>query len=192
MWRLVFAGCLAVTAFAETRQLTISPAEDQSVVTTISSTLALNAGSTLTRRRFVVNDDTSPVDMGKLSISTRLTPRGYTFVIDGRAFAKSEIRAVSFIFALFDVWGEPMKRLVMTRLADIQKGERVPVSDGAWQATEDEAVRYRTCVAFADKVLMADGSIWRADRGAVARKLNDIEVSINLGLLESMTVELKQ
>jgi len=164
------------------RRLTIAKDEGGSVTTNLGYGIAVNKNSTLRRRIFVVNDESSPVQLQALAAhplyKSEKYSGSYSFQQTGDAKAVADVRAVEIIIALFDLWGERMKNLSILDVSDIPAGTTIP-KDGSWYASEGEVHKFYNSVAFVKSVMRSDGSIWRADLRAVAAKLSEVQLTVS-------------
>jgi hypothetical protein len=171
-----------VVTGSQSRGLVLHHADGGSVVTDLAFGISVNKGSALKRRWFVIQDPTSPISLGDVGIKSVYKNSEYSgeyhFVSAGDTKTKSAVSAYEILYVLFDVWGERMRVLASTDLVDLPEG--VPIKqEGTWYASENDVSEYFTSVAYVDKVMMADGRIWRADRKAIMEKLADVELRVN-------------
>jgi hypothetical protein len=107
----------------------------------------------------------------------------YSFIPAGIARSQKEIRAVEIVFAVFDMWGDRMRNLSLTEIKDIPGTGLVPF-EGGWYADENDVSEFYTSAAFVDRVMLADGTIWRANRKAIAEKLAEVQIRVSEAGLE--------
>ena len=188
----IFLSCcfiLAAPAMAQgpARQITLDKSDGGSVVTELGYGISVNKGSTLVRRWFTLNDDTCPVSLERSGIQTVYKSErysgSYSFAPAGTARAAKPVRAVYIVFALFDVWGERMRNLGLSEVTDLPEGGSVPFKS-SWYASENDVSEFHTSVSFVDRVMLADGTIWRADRRAIAAKLSEVQIKVSESGLE--------
>ncbi len=185
---VIFGVFLATVSFGQmpARLITLEKADGGSVVTNLGMGIAVNKSSTLTRRWFTLNDNSCPVSLegtGVKSIYKSERSGSYSFVPVGTARAQKAIRAVDIVFAIFDVWGDRMRNLGFTQIIDIPGGGTVPF-EGSWYASETDVSEFYTSVSFVDRVMLSDGSIWRAERKAIAAKLSEVQIRVSEAGLE--------
>lgn len=167
---------------ATPRKLTVDRADGGTVVTFLGGGIAVNKGSSLNRRWFVINDSTCPLYLPGIGIGATYKPdryRGsYAFTVNAIARAVEEVRAFRLLFAQFNLWGEKMRNLAYTRVADSAKDANIDLQ-GEWYANENDVSEFFTSVAFVDQVMTANGQIWSADLKAIRAKLNEISLRVS-------------
>lgn len=165
---------------APSRSISLETADGGTMVTRVDSELSINQGSTLQRRWFVLNDTSSPVMLSNAGIGTKYESYGgiYESVSKGTAEFKNEVRAYQIVFVNFDIWGDRMQSLVSTHVTDVTAGSKKDLKD-TWFVSESDVREMYTTVAFVESVMMADGSIYHADRSAIAKKLNEVQLHIS-------------
>lgn len=163
-------------------RLTIEPSSGGTVTTPLNYGIAVNKASTLNRRWFTINDPAAPITLTGAGIQTRYDSEryggSYTYVAAGEAKATKPLRAVDIVFVIFDIWGDRMQNLSSADVADYSAGQAIPFT-GKWRASETDVAFFFTSVAFVDQAMLADGTIWRADRKAVAEKVREVQLRIS-------------
>jgi hypothetical protein len=186
---VVLGLLVASLSFEQTpaRQIALAKTDGGSVVTNLSMGIAVNQNSTLTRRWFTLNDSSCPVSLEGTGVKSVYKPErysgSYSFVPAGMARTQKAIHAVNIVFAVFDVWGDRMRNLSLMQVMDIPEGGTVPF-EGSWYASENDVSEFYTSAAFVDRVMLSDGSIWRADRKAIAAKLAEVQIRVSEAGLE--------
>jgi len=144
--------------------------------------IAVNKNSTLARRWFTLNDSSCPVLLEGTGVKSVYKPErysgSYSFVPAGIARSKKTIRAVDIVFVVFDVWGDRMRNLGLSQVMDIVEGGIIPF-EGGWYANENDVSEFYTSAAFVSRVMLSDGTIWRADRKAIASKLSEVQIRVS-------------
>jgi len=140
---------------------------------------AINKGSTLHRRWFVVNDNSCPIALENLGIQPYDNKGNLDFVPKGTAYTINSVLAFEIVFATFDVWGERLHNFSLMHVEDIPAGQPLPVKDFSWRGTYDDVRRYFSAVSFVNKVMTADGKIWRADTKRIAQKLDEVQLRVS-------------
>ena len=108
------------------------------------------------------------------------------YIVDmagGAVIANDSVRAVHLVFVTFNIWGERLTGLRVSKVEDVDAGKPVPIHDG-WYLRDADIQEFATSVAYVDRVLLADGSTWRADRAAVARILSETSYRISEASLD--------
>lgn len=124
----------------------------------------LNQGSSLRRRWLGVDDLSSPVRLNRSGVFTRFDEKEQTpFLVPiGTVSPKQAISAVEVRYLLFDVWGQQLRTLSVTRLADSSTNVDLR-EETAWPALDHEAAQLVTVVAFVARVRTAEGQVWSFD-----------------------------
>lgn len=167
------------------RSIVLEKADGGSVTTNLIGTIKVNGGSSLNRRWFTVNDSSSPVALTAAGVkpvynrgSSAASVGSYALVPSGAATARSAVKAVKIIFVIFNLWGDRMRNLALTEVMDIGTGGSVPF-EGTWYASETDVQQLYTSLVFVDSVMLADGSIWRADKKTIAAKLDEVQLHVS-------------
>jgi hypothetical protein len=150
--------------------------------------IAVNKGSTLHRRWYVINDSSCPVSLGAVGIKPVYKSEqyggSYVFSPVGNLTPKVAISAVQVIFAQFDVWGNRERNLAATEIRDLQAGQNFRI-EGSWYANENDVSEQLTSVAFVRNAMTVDGKIWRADLDKIAALLQTVALTVSASGLES-------
>lgn len=185
---LALNGCAQSGTLNSARKLTIQPNDGGLAVTELAYGIAVNKGSSLHRRWYVINDSSCPVDLGTVGIKPIYTSQqyggSYSFIPVGDLTPKVALSAVQVIFAQFDVWGNRERTLSANEITDLQAGQRFKI-EGSWYATENDVSEQLTSVVFVRNAMTADGKIWRADLDKIAALLQTVALKINASGLES-------
>jgi hypothetical protein len=183
---IIFLALLSASAiYAQTpkpggltpnREISITKADGGSVQT--SSRTGVNLGSSVHRRWFIINDTTCPVTLGNVGPSPHYVGPSYQLDAQGFVQAAENILAFEILFPMFDLWGDHMHTLSLNHVEDL--APKLPLRlEGSWYATENDVREYFTAVAFVDKVMTADGKIWRADRKLITQKLAEVQIQVS-------------
>jgi hypothetical protein len=102
-----FNACAQTAAQSAPHKLTIQTYDGGSAVTELGYGIAVNKGSSLHRRWYVINDASCPVELGTVGIRPVYSERGrnYDFNPVGDLTPRVAISAVEVIFVQFDLWG---------------------------------------------------------------------------------------
>jgi hypothetical protein len=140
----------------------------------------LNQDSTLKRTWYVIDDTSSPVRLDRAGVATRLDEKEKIqyFVPLGTLAPKQAISAVEVRYLLFNIWGERLRTLSLTRLADSSTHVDLRFSSNNWPALELEASQLVTVVAFVARVRMADGQQWTYDPRDMTARIQSLGVSV--------------
>ena len=135
----------------------------------------MNQDSSLKRTWFVVDDPNAPARLERAGVFPRLDEKEavHYFVPVATVSPKQAISAVEVRYMLFDVWGDRIRTISVTRLADsathidLRESNRLP-------ALESEAGQLVTVVAFVGHVRIADGRTWAFDPQGMVRAITDL------------------
>ena len=166
--------------------LTVVPLDGGSVTTNLSSGIAVNKGSSLKRKWFVINSVTCPAFLSLAGIKTvyhsssDYSAGGYEFNPQGTISAKGDVTAFEVRFVLFDIWGDRMEALSLSQLAELAPNSPFEFSEaGEWYASESDVREFFTAVAFVAHVRLADGTTWNYDPNGIVTQLAKIQLHLN-------------
>jgi hypothetical protein len=146
----------------------------------------LNQDSTLKRTWYVIDDTSSPVRLERAGVTIRLDEkeRIQYFVPIGTLAPKGAISAVEVRYLLFNIWGERLRTLSLTRLAD--SSTHIDLRAGNdWPALELEASQLVTVVAFVARVRMADGQQWTYNVHDMAARIESAGLTVSVSDLSA-------
>lgn len=127
----------------------------------------LNQDSSLKRAWYVIDDVNAPVRLERAGVFPRLDDKEnvqYLMAV-GTVTPRQGISAVEVRYVLCNVWGERLRTISVTRLAD--SSTHIDLKSGNdWPALETEASQLVTVAAFVARVRTSDGQVWtfRPDR----------------------------
>ena len=153
--------------------------EDGGPVTVRSASGMLNQGSSLKRRWLAVNDLSGPVLLNKAGLYPRFDEKEEVHVLMpvGTAQPSQAIAAVEVRYMLFDVWGEHLSTLTMTKMADTST--TFDLRDGSgWPAWENEVAQLVTVVAFIARVRLENGQIWSYDPDRLTSEVRSLGLNV--------------
>jgi len=146
---------------------------------------AVDRGSSIHRRWFVINDSSCPIALGDAGLTTpHYNSPSYQFDAQGTAAAVENVLAFEVLFPVFDLWGDHIRTLSLNQVQDLAPAGHPQPLGGSWFATENDVREYLTSVAYVDKVMTANGKIWRADRKLIAQKLAEVQIAVSESGLE--------
>jgi len=190
--RVKLLGGLSVLFFiagsAYGQQLEVTELDGGSVTTKLIADIALNKGSSLHRKWFLINSPSCPIRLDGAGVRTVYGDRNYSFEPAGNIAATEAVTAFEVRFMLFDLWGEHMKTLSGTELHDLDAGTTFALSEvGSWRARETDVAQYLTAVGFIAHVRTGDGRTWRAETSAILQEVEAVKLSLTLEELEPTT-----
>jgi hypothetical protein len=163
-------------------RLTVLQLSGGSNVTNLGYGIMLNKGSSLQRQWYVVNDPSSAMQLTMAGINTTYHSSSiggdYNYVPSGTGTFQEPVAAFEVRFLLFDVWGEHMKTLSDTEVADLK--DQIELSKtGSWRAwSENEVSELLTVVSFVARVRKPDGTVWQYDTKALLEQVDKIKVRL--------------
>ena len=153
------------------------------VVTSLAYGIAVNEGSSLTRKWFVINDNSCPVQLNDVGIKISYYDRrsSYSYYPLGNLECKTDIAACEIRFMLFSIWGEHMSTLSGTKIVDLKSGAKLSLNGelGSWNAWENDVTVLFTVVAFVARVRRLDGGGWSYDSEPVLRKIESVKLQLS-------------
>jgi hypothetical protein len=166
-----------------TRTFNVEEVDGGSVVTNLGYGIAVNKGSSLHRRWFVLNDPTAPLSMIGTGVTTKYTSGrvsgDYSYEPTGSVTSKVPVTAFEVRFLLFDIWGKHMKTLSSTDVTDLQPGTPFNLeTSGSWRTWESDVSELQTVVAFVAHVRLADGTVWAYDSASLVREIQEIKLKL--------------
>lgn len=187
---LVQLSATVFTAYAQTgasdRQLTIQTYDGGSAVTELSYGIAVNKGSSLHRRWYVINDSSCPVNLAVVGVKPIYRERGYNFIPLGDLKPSVALTALQMIYVQFDVWGNRERSLSATEIRELPAGQTFNMDNrGGWYATENDVSEQLTSVAYVRNAMTSDGKIWRADLDKIVALLQTVALKVSASGLES-------
>lgn len=141
----------------------------------------LNQDSTLKRSWYAIDDSNSPVRLERAGVVPHLDDKEKIqyFVPVGTVSPKQAIAAVEVRYLLFDVWGERLRTLSLTRLAD--SSTHVDLRSGnEWPTLDLEASQLVSAVAFVARVRTADGQVWTYEPQPMAAKIESLGMIVGV------------
>jgi hypothetical protein len=140
----------------------------------------LNQDSSLKRTWYVIDNTNSPVRLDRAGIVPHLDEKEKIqyFVPIGTVFPRQAISALEVRYVLFNVWGERLRTLSLTRLAD--SSTHVDLRSGNdWPTLELEATQLVNVVTFVARVRMADGQVWAFNPEPMADRIESLGFSVS-------------
>jgi hypothetical protein len=182
---IAFASCTnaqVATRAGGATKLNVEEVSGGSNITKLSYGIALNKGSSLQRRWFVVNDPSCPMTLTKAGINTGYESNSiggdYNYVAAGAGSFSEKITAYEVRYLLFDVWGAHMQTLAAQDVSDRDQPVDLKAS-GTWRAwNENDVAQMLTVVSFVSRVRKADGTIWEYDPHALLQEVEKIKVKL--------------
>ncbi len=153
--------------------------EDGGSVLVRTANGSLNQGSSLKRRWLAIDDLSSPARLTRIGLFARFDEKEQMQFLApfGTVSPAQMITAVEVRYLLFDVWGQRLRTLTLTRLADSSTNVDLREST-AWPAPESEVAQLVTVVAFAARVRTAQGQVWTYDPEKMLQEIQSLGLSV--------------
>jgi len=156
-----------------------------SVVTELGYGIKINKNSSLRRTLVVINDPNCPVQLDAAGINTEYSDRSYSYRPTGTAKATENLSAIEIRYLLFDMFGNHIKTLSGTEVADVASGASIQLKEiGSWRAWEIEVSKLLTIVSFVGNARTANGRVWKYREKPISEELNKIRLSVTSGVLD--------
>jgi hypothetical protein len=172
----MFAGSLFAQASDDTG-LQVREEDGGSVIVRTANGF-LNQSSSLKRKWVVIDDLSSPARLSRIGVFIRFDEKEqmHFLVPVGTVSPTRAISAVEVRYLLFDIWGEHLSTMTLTRLLDTSTS--VEVRDNGWPAWESEVSQLVTVVAFVARVRTADGQVWSYDAEKLVPQIQSLGLSV--------------
>lgn len=151
------------------------------VITNLSSEIAINEGSSLVRKWFVINDSSCPIELTNTGIETLYHNGSYLYRPSGNLRCRTAIAAFEIRFMLFDIWEEHMSTLSGTAITDLESGVTLPLRfgvGGPWPASWNGVSVLFIVVTFVAHVRNLDGSVWIYNTAAVREQVESVKLEL--------------
>jgi len=139
----------------------------------------LNQNSSLRRKWVAIDDLSSPVRLNRTGVFPRFDEKGQmNFLMPvGTVSPNQAISAIEVRYLLFDVWGQRLRTLALTKLVD--SSTNVDLREGpGWPAWEPEVSQLVTVVAFVARVRTAEGQVWAFDAEKLVPQIQALGLSV--------------
>ncbi len=148
----------------------------------------LNQESSLKRTWYVIDDPAAPAGLDRAGVFPHFDEKEKTqyLVPVGTVSPKEAISAVEVRYVLFDVWGDHLRTIAVTRLIDSSTHVELRQSH-EWLALDSEVAQLVSAVAFVARVRTADGDVWSYDANRLAARINGL--GLNVGVADLLPDE---
>lgn len=181
MKKITFFTILIFYSVHSFSQLTVTKKEGGSVVTNLGMGIKLNDGSSLKREYTTINDPNCPIQLNDVGIETSYGSR-YFFRPIGNLTTKEPIVAYEIVHLIYNVFGEHIKSLSNTAIADID-GQKDYSKYSSWYASENNVSEYLICISYVSNVRTKGGKIWHYNFKELKDQLNKLEITFEEGYL---------
>jgi hypothetical protein len=153
--------------------------EDGGSVAVRTANGVLNQGSSLRRTWYVIDDQKAEVGLDHAGVFPHLDEKEKLqyFMPVGTVSPKQAISAVELRYVLFDVWGQHLRTLSVTQLADSSTHVDFRGSN-QWVALESEVSQLVTVVSFVARVRTAEGRVWTFDAVRMVPQMQDLGLRV--------------
>lgn len=182
---LLFIMVILSTVMVFSQKIKVTDYDGGSVVTELGYGIKVNAQSTLMRSWVVLNDSGCPIQLGRSGIKTIYGDREYNFIPEGSISSKEKVAAIDIRFLLYDIFGDHIKTIICTHVADIQTGASIELKNiGGWRALENEISGLLTVVSFVAQVRTSTGTVWKFNAKLIDAELSKIKLMESSGFIE--------
>ncbi len=177
MMRFLFsAGFVLVWCTWSNAQMVVSKTDGSSIETPLGFGYAVNKGSTLVRQVITLNDTLCPLQLDNVTVGTSYLDRQYRFKSNGSIVPKEPLSAYEIHIVLYNVFGEHLKTLSGTEVADISAPMSIE-NESSWYANENNVSEYFISVAYVANVRTQEGQLWRYNYEAIKDKLGELKIA---------------
>lgn len=161
-----------------------------SIQTPLGYNIVLNKESSLMREWITVHDQTLPASLaGTVGIKTAYesgrVSGEYRYKTSFTIEAKEPLAALEVRFLLFDLWGNHIKTLSLTEVADIPSKKE---HTGEWRAfSENEVSEFYASIAYLARVRTQSGRVMEANPTAVIEEARKFSKKFSAEALEPKT-----
>ena len=172
---LLSVGLVMVLGTWASAQMVVTKTEGSSIETPLGYGYAVNKGSTLIRQVITLNDTLCPLQLDNVTVGTLYLDRQYRFKSNGSIVPKEPLSAYEIHIVLYNVFGEHLKTLSGTEVADISAPMSIE-NESTWYANENNVSEYFLSVAYVANVRTQEGQLWRYDYVALKDKLAELKI----------------
>jgi len=163
---LLFGLSASSVAPQTAKPVTVTRGQGGSVQTPLSNDIAVNKGSSLNREWITIHDPASPISLvDNIGVGTsyvRDSVSGeYHYYARFAVEASEPVSAFEVRFLLFDLWGNHLKTLSMTRVEDLEGRKDIIAKWNGY--SENEISEYYASIAFVARVRTKPGRVFEAN-----------------------------
>jgi len=192
---LIVASFLLINLFSYSQTIKVTSMNCGGVITELSYDIKVNKNSSLQRSCLTFNDPSCPVQLSDAGIVSKYDTydKDYEFTAQGSLSSTEKIAAIEIRLLLFDVFGEHIKTLSSTQVADIPANTSSNINTGGgWRAWENEVRGYLTSIAFVAQVRTSAGTVWRFNEKAISGEILKTHLKMLSGILDPTTDKTKR
>lgn len=152
--------------------------EDGGSVAMHTASGMVNQESSLRRRWCVIDDTNAPAGLDHAGVWPRYDEQEKVqFLMSaGMVSPRQAISAIEVRYVMFDVWGQHLRTVALTRLVDSSTHVDLRTNT-TWPALDSEVSQLVTVVAFVSRVRTADGEVWEFDPKRIAARMEAFGVT---------------
>jgi len=140
----------------------------------------MNQDSSLKRRWVVIDDPNSPASLDHAGVYSRFDEKENMQYLHpaGVVSPRQAISAIEVRYVLFDVWGQHLRTVSLTRLVD--SSTHLDLRTGInWPALDSEVSQLVTTIAFVARVRTSEGDVWTFDSHRILRPFENLGLKIS-------------
>jgi len=153
--------------------------EDGGSVSVKTASGFLNQDSSLKRTWYVIDDPTAPARLDRAGVFPHFDDKEKSqyLIPVGTVSPKEAISAVEVRYALFNVWGDHLRTIAVTRLVDSSTHVDLRQSN-QWLALDSEVSQLVSVAAFVARVRTADGDVWSYDTTRMVALIDGLGLNV--------------
>jgi hypothetical protein len=139
----------------------------------------MNQDSSLKRQWCVIDDLNSPASLDHAGVYSRFDEKENVQYLQpvGVVSPRQAISAIEVRYVLFDVWGQHLRTVSLTRIVD--SSTHLDLRTGMnWPALDSEVSQLVTTVAFVARVRTSEGDVWTFDPHRILRPFETLGVKV--------------
>ncbi len=158
-------------------QMSVVRTVGSSFTTDIGYGIKINEGSSLKKEKIIINDALCPIQLnGDVGIEISTRDRAFAFNPSGSFNVKEPIVAYEMHHIIYDIFGDHIKTLSNTQVADIV-GQQIFTKYDGWYASENNVSEYLISVSYVANVRTQSGQIWHYNFIAIKDQLDILKIS---------------
>lgn len=170
----------------EDSRVRIERASAGTMQTNLGYGVVLNERSTLPREAITIHDATLPVTLPPtVSVATKYADRSYRYSAAFSIIPSDTLTAIEIRILVFDVFGERLRTLSLTEVADMLPGTSYRLQPEWNLNSENEASEYYGSIAFVARVRTRAGRVLSADLKPVLAEAQRFNRKFAMGDLEA-------
>ncbi len=187
---VLFTSPLSQAQTGPPQRVTVTRESGGSIQTKLGHGITVNQESTLTREWITLHDPSLPVSIvGTIGVNTVYesgrVSGDYKYGTKFTVEPQEPISAIQIRFLLFDIWGEHIKTLSFSEVADIKAPKEF---SGSWRAySENEVSEYYASIAYIARVRTQSGRVILGNTAPVLEEARKFSRKFTVEALEPKT-----